>query len=271
MKNNNELKPLFRNADLIPNPLITDRENVCMVETKSLYNIINQTLPSMMVQEKPVDTMDIDIIRHNLCLMFENRVINLLSNTIKILQSRLYNLENRVRKFISENTIDNFYPYITIDIKDGFNTDTIVNGVIEKIPYITDLIFYFNINDEFVGIKTIALSVSTMVYNKLRFEIADEENILTNEEIKMINDVINIEFKKFTNSIIDDLHGLLQEARFIYHTSGDYNVNENGEITHYLAQENQAEFGTVETVPVVMGDSGEKRLVKLSQLLEDIF
>lgn len=271
MKNNNELKPLFRNVDSKPNPLISDREEVGIVEFKSFYNNINQVLPGMMIQERPVDTMDLDIIRHNLCLTFENRVRNILRNTTMTLYSRFNNLENKVRQFIASIAKDEYYSYAIIDVKDQFDSNRIVDEIIERIPYITDLIFYFNINQDFTCIKTIALNISTMVYNRLRFEISTrDKNILTNEEVEMLNEVINTEFKKFTNSLIEELHKLIQESN-IYFVAGDYEVDENGNILHYLVKEQQAEFGTVDAIQVIEECNEQERSIKFLQALEDIF
>lgn len=271
---NNELKPLFRNVDMKVSPVRTPKGASSVFELRSLYNDLNNAIPFNMIQSVPVDVSDVNIIRDNLCVMFESRVKNKLHETIKILCNRLFTLEERVNKFIRENIIneDDYNVFTVIDLKGGFyGIDVIVDDIVQKMPYITDLMFYFNINEDFVCIKTMALSISTLLYNNMRFELGVGDKNLDFEEIEIINNTINDEFKSFANSMIDVFHTLLKEAQEVYFKSGDFVPDKNGNLINSINLEEEfcIPIPQEEHIPAV--SQAIDRVSKLMESIEDTF
>lgn len=271
MKNNNELKPLFRNIDVKPSPMMVQGNSVSTIEFNSLYNDINEVIVPNMINQRPFNNMDVELIRQNLCNMFKYRVENVLKNTISILVTRLNGLENKVYEFIRTQTDD---MYMHINIRLSHSVDNIVKDIINDFPYIVELPLYFDINHDFQFIKILALSITTKIYNELKFSVHSDDEILKDEEIQVINEIINQEFKKFTNSIIDDINILLLEAKTVYFTSGDFVPFEDGRPIHYSKVENYLDEN--EQVEIINQDSKcesikEEKIKKLLDTLNNVF
>lgn len=207
------MKQLFRKKDIIMSPVTRGEKEV--VEVTTFYNTINNAITNQgFLNICPVNEEDLQLNRINLVAIFENRATFLFNTSMSLFNGNLSNLES----YISRDKDCHADIWIKL-----YNNDasTIIR---EKIPYIFDLPFYFNIDImDYSSLALIAMNMSSLIYTSLNINIPVK---LDKKEIEQLHDNINTLFKLLTESFINDLLTLAQEAR-IYFEAGNYVYNEN--------------------------------------------
>lgn len=252
------MKPLFRKKDIIVNPSLSMgiKEGL---EISTFYNKINDVLNAeSFLNVVPVDDIDLNIKRANLLSMFKNRVKFLLSNSINLTKASLENLST----IYSEDNSDR---YLFIDMGYG---NTLVDSIYNDMPYIFDLIFYFNENvSNYSSLMNISLNMTSIIYNELYISCRKIEE----REIEQIYNSINKIFMTLFEVFVSDLMTLCQESE-LYFEAGNYNFNVNTNSFERSILLEQQEFLTDNSVlthePKIVLDQEKELYEEFKRFLE---
>ena len=218
------MKDLFRKTDSVISPIILEGGERKIIEAKTVYNNFNTIMTSEnFLRSVPNDHMDLDMMRYNLKGIFENRAEFLFNSSLEILIANLRSLEI----FLEKKEEDKFTHSIYLE----YNSSTI-KTIKEQIPYLFDLIFYFNIDlNNYMSIATTAMHMTTILYNQLCIRIHENRK---DKYAVQVFEAVNKIFDSFTQSIIDDILTLIQEAQNVYFPVGDKDKYFEGKSTNMI-------------------------------------
>lgn len=217
------MKDLFKPVDTIVSPVRgayefggdnIERPLRTTVEVQNIYGITHQVLSNQaFLNIAPISEIDLDLRRASLCKIFENRVNYLFANSYYLLKANLQNLTEVTKREFNLKDLAIFIsggPYQLEKVNIGFK---------EYFPELYDPRFYFNLNVEnFASVPTIALAITTSIYNLLKVEIYDE---LKESKVQNIYENITKIFAAFSEAIRNDIYTLCDEAH-IYGSAGNY-------------------------------------------------
>lgn len=200
------MKKLFKQCDTITSPVVGKLETI---EVPTFYNAINYitTNEKYRANSIPFDRTDLTLLRESIVGLFRNRVEFLLTQSLSKVVYNLKKLENKLNA-------NKYNHYLNLDPK-------VINKIEERIPYLFDLMFYFEVDIENYESKNIiAMNIASIVFNSITVEILDNnvDNNDVNDIFISINNILFI----FQESIIDDIRLLCNEVKQVYFPLGDH-------------------------------------------------